>query len=214
MFELTQDFGKVDTRVGVAGLGGLLWVAGVAAARRGQDEPVLAEDRKGTLHCHSRDLEARGQSRTEPTWAPGLMSPRRSPAARCRPPARTPVWGRLSRFQRSSRHRAYPPLVRPSTNRGDPLASWYVLGHAVTRQHGGPGRAPPGCVWKCLTCDTARPGAPQRTGGGDPAPCHSPEGLDRKVTSPYAYFEAGQLYLTRERGRDEGDTRYLNFRRN
>lgn len=50
-------------------------------------------------------------------------------------------------------------------------------------------------------------------GGGDPAPWHSPEGSDRKVTSPYAYFEAGQLYLTRERGRDEGDTHHLNFRR-
>lgn len=61
MFELTQDFGKVDTRVSFAGFGGLLRVPGVAAARRGQDEPVLAEDRKGALHCHSRDLEARSQ---------------------------------------------------------------------------------------------------------------------------------------------------------
>ncbi len=68
------------------------------------------------------------------------------------------------------------------------------------------------CTRKRLTCKTARPGAPHRTGGGDPAPWHSPEGLDRKVTSPYAYFEAGQLYLTRERGRDEGDTHHLNFR--
>ena len=61
MFELTQDFGKVDTRVGFAGFGGLLRIAGVAAARRGQDEPILTQDRKGSLHRHSRDLEPCGQ---------------------------------------------------------------------------------------------------------------------------------------------------------
>lgn len=61
MFELAQDFRKVDTYVGFATFGGLLRVAGVAAARRGHDEPILAQDRKGSLHGHSRDLEARGQ---------------------------------------------------------------------------------------------------------------------------------------------------------
>lgn len=61
MFELAQDFGKVDIRAGFAGFGGLLRIAGVAAARRGQDEPVLTEDRKGSLHGHSGDLEPRCQ---------------------------------------------------------------------------------------------------------------------------------------------------------
>lgn len=61
MFELAQDFGKVDTRAGSAVFSGLLWIAGIAAARRGQDEPILAEDRKGSLHRHSRDFEARSQ---------------------------------------------------------------------------------------------------------------------------------------------------------
>ena len=58
MFELTQDFGKVDACVG---FGGLLWITGVAAARGGQDEPILAKDREGSLHRHSRDLEPCGQ---------------------------------------------------------------------------------------------------------------------------------------------------------
>ena len=58
MFKLTQDFRKVDVSVGFSGL---LWIAGIATARRGVDEPVLTEDRKGALHCHSRDFEARGQ---------------------------------------------------------------------------------------------------------------------------------------------------------
>lgn len=61
MFELTQDFGKIGTRVGSAVLGGFLRIAGVAAARRGQDEPILTQDRKGSLHRHSRDFEPCGQ---------------------------------------------------------------------------------------------------------------------------------------------------------
>lgn len=61
MFELTQDLGKVDSRVGSAGFRGLLRVACVAAARRGQDEPILTQDRKGSLHGHSRDFEPCGQ---------------------------------------------------------------------------------------------------------------------------------------------------------
>lgn len=60
MFELAQNFGEGD-RVGFACFGGLLRIAGVAAAGRGQDEPILAEDRKGSLHRHPRDFEARGQ---------------------------------------------------------------------------------------------------------------------------------------------------------
>lgn len=61
MFELTQDFRKVDTCVGFASFGDMLRVACVAAARRGQDEPILTEDCKGSLHGHSRDLEPGGQ---------------------------------------------------------------------------------------------------------------------------------------------------------
>jgi len=61
MFELAQDFRKVDTRVGFTAFGELLRVAGIAAARRGQDEPIFAEDRKGSLDGHSRDLEPCGQ---------------------------------------------------------------------------------------------------------------------------------------------------------
>jgi hypothetical protein len=37
----------------------LLRITGVAAARRGQDEPILAKDREGSLHRHSRDLGPR-----------------------------------------------------------------------------------------------------------------------------------------------------------
>lgn len=58
MFQLAQDLGKVDTRVGFVGL---LRITCVAAARCGQDEPILTEDRKGSLHRHSRDLEPRSQ---------------------------------------------------------------------------------------------------------------------------------------------------------
>lgn len=61
MFELAEDFGEVDNRFGPAGVRGLLRIAGVAAARRGHDEPILAQDGKGSLHRHSGDLEARSQ---------------------------------------------------------------------------------------------------------------------------------------------------------
>lgn len=60
MFELAQDFGEGDC-VGFAGFGGLLRITGVAATRRGQDEPILTEDRKSSLHRHSRDFEPCGQ---------------------------------------------------------------------------------------------------------------------------------------------------------
>lgn len=49
---------------------------------------------------------------------------------------------------------------------------------------------------------------PGQSGPRAPGSLSLTGGLDRKVTSPYAYFEAGQLYLTRERSRDEGDTHY------
>ncbi len=61
MFEPAQHFGNVDNRVGSAAFAGLLRVAGIAAPRRRHDEPILTEDRKGPLHCHSRDLEPFGQ---------------------------------------------------------------------------------------------------------------------------------------------------------
>lgn len=53
-------------------------------------------------------------------------------------------------------------------------------------------------------------GAPRRTGGGDRRLVR-PDGLDRKVTSPYAYNAAIQRYLIRALHR-EGDTAPLQLR--
>lgn len=61
MFELTQDFWKVDAGARLRGFGPLLGVPSVATAGRGRDEPILAQDRERTLHGHSRDLEPSGQ---------------------------------------------------------------------------------------------------------------------------------------------------------
>ncbi len=72
MFELTQDFGEVNTCVRFATFGRLLRVPSVAPARCGRDEPILAEDRKSALHGHTRDLEPCGQVPDGTHVGPGL----------------------------------------------------------------------------------------------------------------------------------------------
>lgn len=75
MFELAQDSRKVDTCISFAAFGGTLRITGVASPSRGHDEPLFAEDRKGSLHSHSRDLEPRGQVTHGAHVASGLDVP-------------------------------------------------------------------------------------------------------------------------------------------